>query len=125
MKTKSILVVLLIALLAISCAPKEAKTVEAAPAAAPAAVVPADIKDVAAWTAAYDSVIAQYTEVAAKMNAGDPSVMNKGNELLKTSSELDAVAETIKATLTGQELTDFTAKIQEYKDKFTAAAATN
>lgn len=121
MKTKSILGVLLIALFAISCAPKEAKTVEAAP----AAVVPADIKDVAAWTAAYDSVIAQYTEVAAKMNAGDPSVMNKGNELLKTSSELDAVAETIKATLTAQELTDFSAKIQEYKDKFTAAAATN
>ena len=121
MKMKSIIAILVIALLAVSCAPKQAKVAEATPVAT--AVAPADIKDVATWISTYDGVIAQYAEVAAKMNGGDSSQLAKSEELMKTASELDAVAETIKATLTDQALTDFTAKMQEYKDKFASSGS--
>lgn len=126
MKTKSILAFLMIALLAVSCTPKTEKAAEAAPAAAPVAataVAPADIKDVATWTAAYDAVILSYSETAAKVNSGDPAAMTKAEEISKTAGELDAVAETIKASLSGQEQTDFAARMLEYKDKFKAAAS--
>ena len=125
MKMKNVLAVLVIALLAMSCAPKAEKAAEAAPAAAaaPAIVAPADIKDAATWTAAYDVVIASYSETAAKVNAGDAASMAKAEEIAKTAETLDTVAETIKASLTGQEQTDFAAKVQEYKDKFKAAAS--
>jgi len=123
MKMKSLIAILVIALLAVSCAPKQAKVAEAAPVAA--AVAPADIKDVATWISTYDGVIAQYTEVATKMNGGDSSQLAKSEELMKTASELDAVAETIKGTLADQALTDFTAKMQEYKDKFASSGSAN
>lgn len=123
MKMKSLIAILVVALLAVSCAPKQAKVAEAAPAAA--AVAPADIKDVATWISTYDSVIAQHAEVATKMNGGDSSQLAKSEELMKTASELDAVAETIKGTLTDQALTDFTAKMKEYKDKFASSASAN
>ena len=122
MKIKSSIALIAIILLAASCAPTQEKAAGTAPAAA--VVAPADIKDVATWISTYDSLIAQHSDVAAKINAGDPSGMNKSTELIKTASEMDAVAETIKASLSGKDLTDFTAKAQEYKDKF-AASATN
>lgn len=123
MKIKSFIALIAIVLLAASCAPKQEKAAGTAPAAA-AMVAPADIKDVATWISTYDSLIAQHSDVAAKINAGDPSGMSKSTELIKTASEMDAVAETLKASLSGKELTDFTTKAQEYKDKF-AASATN
>jgi len=120
---KNVLALLMIAFLAMSCAPKAEKAAEAAPAPAPAVVAPADIKDAAAWVAAYDAVIASYSETAAKVNSGDAAAMAKAEEISKTADALNAVAETIKASLTGQEQTDFAAKVQEYKDKFKAAAS--
>ncbi|HWR11055.1 MAG TPA: hypothetical protein VN445_04500 [Rectinemataceae bacterium] len=123
MKMKSLIAILVIALLAVSCAPKQAKVAEAAPVAA--SVAPADIKDVATWISTYDGVIAQYADVAAKLKGGDATQQAKNDELVKTASELDAVAETIKGTLTDQALTDFTAKAQEYKDKFASSASAN
>jgi len=121
MKMKSLIAILVIALLAVSCAPKQVKVAEAAPAVA--AVAPADIKDVATWISTYDGVIVQYAEVAAKMNGGDSSQLAKSEELMKTATELDAVAETIKATLADQALTDFTAKMKEYKEKFATSGS--
>jgi PBP1b-binding outer membrane lipoprotein LpoB len=120
-KMKSILAILVIALLAVSCAPKAEKSVAATPAAVAAA--PAEIKDVATWTTAYDAVITSYSETAAKVNAGDPTAMTKAEEISKTADALDLVAETIRASLSGQEQTDFAAKMLEYKDKFKAAAS--
>ncbi|HEY9053187.1 MAG TPA: hypothetical protein VIO60_00065 [Rectinemataceae bacterium] len=127
MKLKFLFILPLAALLAFSCAPKQAKT-EAAPAApaasaAPAAIVAADIKDPAAWIAAYDQIIKSYSEAAALVNNGNAAAMATADSLAKTAAELDAVAETIKASLIGQAQTDFAAKIQEYKDKFKAASA--
>lgn len=121
MKTKSILALALIALLAVSCAPKKTEAPAAAPAAAEA-VAPADIKDVATWTASYDALLVKYTEVAGKLNSGDPSVLKTGEELVATATALDTVAETIKGTLTGQAQTDFAATMQTYKDKMKVAA---
>ncbi len=120
MKTKSILALALVALLAVSCAPKKTE----APAAAPAATVsvaPADIKDVATWTASYDALLVKYAEVADKVKAGDATAKQAGDELVATAATLDTVAETIKGTLTGQAQTDFTATMQTYKDKLKVA----
>ncbi len=127
MKIKFSLALVLIALLAFSCSPKQAKT-EAAPAAPAAAadatsIVVAEIKDPAAWTAAYDQVIKSFSEAAALVNNGNAAAMATTDALGKKAAELDTAAETIKAALTGQAQTDFDAKIQEYKDKFKAAAA--
>lgn len=123
MKIRTVFALTAIVLLAVSCTPKQAKVAEATPAATAAA--PSDIKDVATWTATYDSVLSQYKEIAAKVNGGDGTAMNKANELVKTASELDAVAETLKSSLSGQELADFTAKAKEYKGNFAIAATSN
>jgi hypothetical protein len=125
-------------LLAVSCAPKadkaaetpQAATAETAPATgsdaaltAGTATAPADIKDPAAWIAAYDAVIASYSEASAKANAGNPAALTDAENLSKQADALNAVAETISASLTGQAQTDFAAKAQECKDKFKAAAS--
>ncbi|MCX7027247.1 MAG: hypothetical protein NT061_07170 [Spirochaetes bacterium] len=119
MKLRHGVIILLAVSFAFSCSPKQAKV------ETPATVMmaPADIKDTKTWISAYDEVIASYSVTAAKVNGGDASAMTKTDEIAKRASELDAVAETIKASLTGQEQTDFAAKMQEYKDKFKAAAA--
>ena len=56
---------------------------------------------------------------------GDAGALARSQELLTTATGLDAAAETIKAGLADQSLADFTAKIAEYKEKFTAAAGSN
>lgn len=122
MKLKSVFWICAIVLLAVSCTPKAAKAVETAPAAA-SVVAPAEIKDPAAWTAAYDAIIASYSEASAKANAGNPAALTEAENISKQADELNAAAESISASLTGQAQTDFAAKVQEYKDKFKAAAS--
>mgnify|MGYP001249978885 CR=1 FL=1 len=138
MKLKSVLALCAMVLLAVSCAPKaekaaetpQAATTETTPATgsdatatAGAEVAPADIKDPAAWVAAYDALIASYSEASAKANAGNPAALTDAENLSKQADALNAAAETISASLTGQAQTDFAAKVQEYKDKFKAAAS--
>jgi len=125
-------------LLAVSCAPKaekaaetpQAATTETTPAASStdamatgAEVAPADIKDPAAWIAAYDALIASYSEASAKANAGNPAALTDAENISKQADAFNAAAEVISASLTGQAQTDFAAKVQEYKDKFKAAAS--
>jgi len=120
MRVFSTIAIVLAAALAVSCAPKGAGTPQPA---AVAAVVPSEIKDSAAWIAAYESLIAQYGEVAAKLNSGDISLMTKSTELGTLATAMDAVAETLKSTLSGQALTDFTAKAESLKKAFTDSAS--
>lgn len=125
MKLKSVFAICAIVLLAVSCTPKAEKTVETtttAPAAA-STVAPADIKDPAAWTVAYDAVIASYSEASAKANAGNPAALTEAENISKQADALNAAAEAIGASLTGQAQTDFAAKVLEYKEKFKAAAS--
>ncbi len=125
MKLKSVFAICAIVLLAVSCTPKAAKAVETSPAASATApvVAPADIKDPAAWTAAYDAIIASYSDASAKSNAGNPAALTEAENISKQADALNAAAETIGASLTGQAQTDFAAKVLEYKEKFKAAAS--
>lgn len=138
MKLKTVLALCAMVLLAVSCAPKaekaaetpQAATTETTPAASStdamatgAEVAPADIKDPAAWIAAYDALIASYSEASAKANAGNPAALTDAENISKQADAFNAAAEVISASLTGQAQTDFAAKVQEYKDKFKAAAS--
>ncbi|MDP2792380.1 MAG: hypothetical protein Q8O15_11570 [Rectinemataceae bacterium] len=122
MTLKSVFAICAIVLLAVSCTPKAEKAVETAPAAA-SVVAPADIKDPAAWTAAYDAIIASYSEASAKANAGNPAALTEAENISKQADVLNAAAETIGASLSGQAQADFAAKVLEYKEKFKAAAS--
>jgi len=122
MRVFSTIAIVLATALAVSCAPKNAGTPQPAAVAA-AAVVPSEIKDVAVWISIYESLIAQYGDVAAKLNAGDISLMAKSTELGALATEMDTVAETLKSTLSGQALTDFAAKAESLKKAFTDSAS--
>jgi len=117
MRIKSIVAIALVATLAMACVQKPAGT--ATPAVS--AIVPSEIKDGAAWKAAYESLIDQYTAVAVKLNGGDVSLMAKSTELSNIAAELDAIAETIKSTLAGQELADFETSMKTLKESFANA----
>ena len=122
MHAKSILSAALLGFVVFSCAPKKADAPAASAAPAPAAVAPAEIKDTGAWIASYSAIITEYQDVCAKLNGGNSALMGRSQELVKAAADLDAVAETLKASLSGQALADFTAKAKEFKDKFAAAA---
>lgn len=120
-------VVCAIALIATGCA---AKKEVVAPVAAPAVDL-ATVVDEASFTTAYDSVIAQYTDVNAKIVAGDTTLATQASDLVTLAGGLDTAAGTIKVTLKDAALTDFTTKADAYKAKFVslvpaapAAAAT-
>ena len=117
MRIKSIVAIALVATLAIACVQKSAET--ASPAVS--VIVPSEIKDGAAWKAAYESLIEQYTAVVVKLNGGDVSLTAKSTELANLAAELDATAEKIKSTLAGQELADFEASMKDFKESFANA----
>jgi len=113
-------VVCAIALTATGCAAKkEVVAPVAAPAAAPAIDL-ATVVDAASFATAYDSVIAQYTEVNAKIVAGDTTLATKAADLVTLAGSLDTAAGTIKATLKDAALKDFTTKADAYKAQFAA-----
>ena len=49
-------------------------------------------------------------------------MMAKSTELTNLAAELNAIAETIKSTLAGQELADFEASMKTLKESFANAA---
>ena len=111
-------VVCAIALAATGCAAKkEVVAPVAAPVAAPAVDL-ATVVDAASFATAYDTVIAQYTDVTAKIVAGDTTLATSASDLATLAGGLDTAAETIKATLKDAALTDFTAKADAYKAQF-------
>ncbi|NLJ09889.1 MAG: hypothetical protein GX438_06070 [Treponema sp.] len=125
MKKFGLLSIVVLVLFMVSCAPKSAETEKpAAVAAAETTAINVDaINDVAAWKAAYDSVINSYGTLTSRINNGDQTASAQAEELKKTAEALNAAAERIKANLSGQELTDFTAAVTSYQEKMTAAAA--
>lgn len=124
MKKFGLLSIALLVLFMISCAPKSAETEKPAVAAAESAAINVEaINDVAAWKAAYDSVISSYGTLTSRINNGDQTASAQAEELKKTAEALNAAAERIKANLSGQELTDFTAAVTSYQEKMTTAAA--
>ena len=112
-------VVCAIALTATGCAAKKEVVAPVAPAAAPAIDL-ATVVDAASFATAYDTVIAQYTEVNAKIVAGDTTLSTTASDLVTLASGLDTAAGTIKAALKDAALTDFTAKADAYKAQFAA-----
>lgn len=117
-----LIVVSAFALIATSCAPKAKEA--AAPATTEAAAVDlTKVVDSASFTAAYDTVLAQYADISAKIKAGDTTLSAKSDELVTLAAGLDAAAETIKATLKDKDLEAFTAASADYKAKFAAAVA--
>lgn len=124
MKKFGLLSIAVLVLFMVSCAPKSAETEKPAAAAAETTAINVDaINDVAAWKAAYDSVINTYGTLTSRINNGDQTASAQAEELKKTAEALNAAAERIKANLSGQELTDFTAAVTSYQEKMTTAAA--
>jgi hypothetical protein len=123
MKKFGLLSIAVLVLFMVSCAPKSAETEKPAAAAAETTAINVDaINDVAAWKAAYDSVINTYGTLTSRINNGDQTASAQAEELKKTAEALNAASERIKANLSGQELTDFTAAVTSYQEKMTAAA---
>ncbi len=130
MKLVKVFVFFAILLLAVSCAPKTDKASESSLTADTKAVItaeptlaPADIKDPEAWATLYDALIAAYSEASARANAGNPAALTEAENISKQADALNAAADAIAAGLTGQAQTDFAAKVEEYKEKFKAAAS--
>jgi len=88
-----------------------------------ASIDPAQIKDASAWIAAYDNLLSEYGTVTTQLNGGNTALMPKAAELQKLASDLDAAAIAIKATLSGQELTDFEARTVKFKEAMLSAAS--
>ena len=126
MKSRYTLMILILALLAVSCAlgAKDANGTTAISASVPAASIaaPADIKDVDTWTATYNYVISQYVEAVARKNAGDPSTLSRSMELIAIASDLNTVGETLSSSLSGQDRLDFETRMQGFKEEFSRIA---
>ncbi|MFA5851807.1 MAG: hypothetical protein WC820_03860 [Spirochaetales bacterium] len=126
MKSRYALMILIVGLLAVSCAlgAKDANGTTAISASVPTASIaaPADIKDIDTWTATYNYVISQYVEVVARKNAGDSSTLNRSLELIAISSDLNTVGETLDSSLSGQDRVDFEARMQGFKEEFSRIA---
>lgn len=116
--------ILAVAVLAASCTLKTADGADAASTSTPIAVAsiaaPADIKDIATWTATYNYVISQYVESVARKNAGDLSTLDRNRDLIAMATELDTVAETLRAPLAAADRQDFDAMARGFKDEFAA-----
>ena len=126
MKSRYTLMILIVALLGVSCAlgAKDANGMTAISASVPAASIaaPADIKDVDTWTATYNYVISQYVEAVARKNAGDPSTLSRSMELIAIASDLNTVGETLSSSLSGQDRLDFETRMQGFKEEFSRIA---
>ena len=126
MKSRYALMILILALLGVSCAlgAKDAKGATAISVPVPAASIaaPSDIKDVDTWTATYNYIISQYVEAVARKNAGDPSTLGRSMELIAIASDLNAVGETLGSSLSGQDRLDFEARMQGFKEEFSRIA---
>jgi len=121
--TKLIIVFAVVCAIAFTATGCAAKKVVVAPVTAPVATPIVDLAtvvDAASFTAAYDSVIAQYTDVNAKIVAGDSTLATKAADLVTLAGGLDTAAGTIKASLKDAALTDFTTKADAYKAQFAA-----
>ncbi|WP_304226549.1 hypothetical protein [Gracilinema caldarium] len=119
-----LLSIAVLVLLMVSCAPKSAESEKPAATTAETTAINVDaINDVASWKAAYDSVVNTYGTLTSRINNGDQTASAQAEELKKTAEALNAAAERIKANLSGQELTDFTAAVTSYQEKMTSAAA--
>lgn len=83
------------------------------------------IKDAAAWKAAYDTILDSYASAVTQLNGGNMAASTQIEEITKQADRLNEIAETIKAGLTGVEQINFAAMVDEYKQKFINTASSN